>query len=109
MPREMLGDKVLPEAIQSRRRKLRSRVMDIREPLRTRRERNVPGPDVIGKAESTVSDLRARFVNRTTVPQFIQEKKRDDTSSGVREGKDSSTTQNTNKSSGNSNSRAVIQ
>lgn len=68
----MLGDRLLPESVQSARRRARNRVQDVREPIRQRREQLVPGPDIIGMTESRVSDLRDRFVNRTTVLERIR-------------------------------------
>lgn len=71
MPR-MLGEGFLPESVQSQRNKLRNRLQDMREPIRSRRQSLVPGPDVIGKAESTFMDLRDRVVSRTTVLDRIR-------------------------------------
>lgn len=74
----MLGDAVLPEQIQSRRRTLRNRLMDLREPVRSFREQNVPGPDVVGRLESRFTDVRDRFVTRTTVLERIRQRRQDD-------------------------------
>lgn len=63
----LLGDRFVPESLQSRRRSVRRRLRDIREPVRSRREDMVPGPDLIGTAERQVSDLRNSFVNRDSV------------------------------------------
>lgn len=60
----LIGDRVLPEGIASRRRQLRGRLQELREPIRSRRQELVPGPDVIGRVESTVVDLRDRFTAR---------------------------------------------
>lgn len=63
----MLGERFLPDSVNSRRRMVRSRIRDLREPLRSRRQNLVPGPDIIGRAENTVMDLRDRFVSRDSV------------------------------------------
>jgi len=60
----MLGESVLPESVNSVRRNIRNRAMGLREPIRRRREQLVPGPDVIGQVESSVTDLRDQFVSR---------------------------------------------
>lgn len=71
MPR-MLGEGFLPESVQAQRNKLRNRLQDLREPIRSRRESLVPGPNAIGKVESTFMDLRDRVVSRTTVLERIR-------------------------------------
>lgn len=63
----MLGERFLPESVTQRRRSLRNRVQDLREPIRQFREQNVPGPDLIGRAESSIMGLRNRFVERDSV------------------------------------------
>lgn len=63
----LLGDRLVPESIQSRRRSFRSRVESLRDPIRSRRRSLVPGPDLIGMAEQQVSDLRDSFVSRDSV------------------------------------------
>lgn len=63
----LFGDKVLPEAVQSRRRSLRMKLEDMREPVRQRREQYVPGPDIIGNLESSFSSARQNFVSRDTL------------------------------------------
>lgn len=73
----LLGDSVLPERVQSRRRSLRNRLTELRDPVRRFREQNVPGPDVVGRLESNVSDLRDRFVSRTTVLERIRQRRQD--------------------------------
>lgn len=60
----MLGEKMLPEAVQSRRRMIRERLMDARDPIRRRRQNMVPGPDIIGTAERNIADLRNKVVER---------------------------------------------
>lgn len=63
----MLGEKLLPEAVQSRRRMLRERLMDVRDPVRRRRQEMVPGPDIIGTAERNLAQMRNKVVNRDGV------------------------------------------
>lgn len=60
----MLGESVLPETVNDARRRVRNRVSSMRQPLRRSRQDLVPGPDLIGRAESSFTDLRNRFVNR---------------------------------------------
>lgn len=60
----LIGDRVLPESVTSRRRQFRSRLQELREPIRSRREDLVPGPDIIGRLESSVVNLRDRFTSR---------------------------------------------
>ena len=74
MPR-MIGEGFLPESIQSQRNRLRNRLNDLREPIRSRREQLVPGPDLVGRAESTFRNLRDRVVSRTTIMQRIRERR----------------------------------
>lgn len=69
----MLGERVLPETVQSRRRQLRNRVTDLREPIRNRREDLVPGPDLVSKMESQLTDFRNSFVDRDSVMSRIKE------------------------------------
>lgn len=57
----MLGEQVLPEEVQSRRRKVRRRLNQLREPIRSRRQDVVPGPDIIGTAEQNIMNLRSRL------------------------------------------------
>lgn len=71
----MLGDAVLPEQVQSRRRSLRNRVSNLRQPIRDFRQQNVPGPDVLGTVESNLSDLRDRFVSRTTALERVRQRR----------------------------------
>lgn len=74
---QLLGDRVLPESVVSARRRMRARFSDLREPLRSRREELVPGPDVIGRLEGSVSDLRTRFVRRDGLIERIREQRGD--------------------------------
>lgn len=77
----MLGDRVLPEAVQSQRRKLRSRLQSVREPVRSFREQNIPGPDVVGTVENQVTDLRSKVVSRDSVIGRVKEMRSDDSNS----------------------------
>lgn len=72
MPR-MLGERVLPESVQARRRQIRNRVTDLRQPIRNRRQNLVPGPDLIGEAETRFMNLRDRVVDRNSVLSRIKE------------------------------------
>lgn len=63
----MLGENILPESVNSQRRRLRRRVRELRDPLRQRREQLVPGPDIVGSLENRFSDLRNRVVERDSV------------------------------------------
>lgn len=69
----MLGDNVLPESVQSRRRQVRSRLDSLREPIRQRRQNTVPGPDVVGRAEDAFTGLRNRAVSRDSVLERISD------------------------------------
>lgn len=69
----------MPEAVQSRRRTLRSRLRSMRRPLKQTRQDVVPGPDLIGKLENNVSNVRDRFVTRDSVLGRIKERKGDAT------------------------------
>lgn len=71
----LLGDAVLPEQVQSRRRSLRNRLTELRQPVRRFREQNIPGPNVVGMVGNNLTDLRDRFVSRTTVLERIQERR----------------------------------
>lgn len=80
MPR-MLGDKILPEGVQGKRRQLRSRIEDLRDPIRQKRRQFVPGPNIVGKAESKLSQLRDKFVTREGALSRIKELRSEDTGS----------------------------
>jgi len=69
----LIGDRFVPESVQSRRRSVRSRLNEIREPIRSRREDLVPGPDLVGTAERQVSDLRDSFVSRDSIVASLRE------------------------------------
>lgn len=60
----MLGENVLPESVNDLRRRARSQVRSLRQPIRQRRENLVPGPDLIGQTETTLMDLRDRVTTR---------------------------------------------
>lgn len=69
----LLGDRFVPESVQSRRRSIRSRVNSLRDPIRSRRAEFVPGPDLIGTAERQISDLRDSFVARDSAIASLRE------------------------------------
>lgn len=91
----MLGDRFLPDSVSAARRSLRERAMDLREPIRSRRQSLVPGPDVIGKTETKISDLRDSFMSRDGVLARMRERNsgsgEEDTSSGDKKSGDSGT------------------
>jgi len=68
---QMLGDRLLPEAVQTQRRKMRNRLTNLREPIRQKRQELVPGPDVMGSLGENLSDLRSKVVDRKTVLERI--------------------------------------
>lgn len=70
---QLLGDRFLPESVSSTRQRVRSRLSDLREPIRSRRESLVPGPDIVGMAENQFSSLRRRFVTRETLLSRIRD------------------------------------
>lgn len=72
---EMLGNRVLPESVVTRRRRVRERINNLRRPVKEFRQENVPGPDVIGKVESTTLDVRDKFVTRDSVLQMIRDRR----------------------------------
>lgn len=85
---QMLGQKFLPESVQSRRRQLRNKVNNLRSPVRQKRTDLVPGPDIIGTAEDQLMGLRDGFVSRQGVLGRIKARRSDDsgTGSGEEEG-----------------------
>lgn len=60
----MLGEGVLPESVNDARRRFRRSVNSVRQPIRQTRQSLIPGPDLIGRAESTALDLRDRVTDR---------------------------------------------
>lgn len=98
----MLGDRVLPESVQARRRDLRTRLEGVRQPVRSFREQNIPGPDLVGMTEDTLSSLRDRFVSRDAVVERIREV-RSDTNSG----NSNNTTEKSTSSSGDSDTTEI--
>ena len=69
----MLGESILPETVNDARRRVRNRVSSVRQPLRRSRQDLVPGPDIIGRAESNFNDLRNRVVNRDGLIERVRE------------------------------------
>lgn len=90
----MLGERLFPESVTQRRRQLRNRVQDLREPVRRFREQNVPGPDLVGRAESSVMSLRDRFVDRDSVLSGIMTRRGGSSGGGGSGGGGSSGTSN---------------
>lgn len=46
---------------------MRTKLQDLREPVRQKREDLVPGPDLVGRVEGTLTQTRSRFVSRDAV------------------------------------------
>lgn len=103
----LLGDKVLPEAVQSRRRSVRMRLEDLREPVRQRRERHVPGPDLIGNLESSISSVRQSFVARETLISRIQSRRNSGDDAEVQENPADKNTPNSSQKRSSSNRRTI--
>lgn len=68
----MVGEGILPESVNRRRRSLRQRVSSVREPLRSRRQSAVPGPDVIGRVEEQVRNVESRVSGREGIVDRIR-------------------------------------
>jgi len=68
----MLGENILPESVNDARRRARSQVRSLRQPIRQRRENLVPGPDLVGQTESTLMDLRDRITTREGILSRIR-------------------------------------
>lgn len=73
----LLGDRFLPDVVTQKREQLRERLLDIRDPIRRMRARTVPGPNLIGEVEGTVTDYRDRFVTRDSVLEMIRTRRED--------------------------------
>lgn len=89
---QLLGDRFLPESVVSMRRRVRSRVSDLREPLRSRREDLVPGPDIIGMVEENVSQARSRFVSRASLLERVRDRQSGEDQEGSGQGNQGSNT-----------------
>lgn len=87
---DMLGGRVLPEMLNEQRRKLRSRLRDVRQPIRERREQSVPGPDVVGGAEEKLSDARQRLLDRDLPTDALPSIRGDDSDDSGSDGGSSS-------------------
>jgi hypothetical protein len=74
---DMLLQDVLPDAVSERRRELRQRLQSLREPIRSRREQFVPGPDVVGSVEERLMDLRSQVTQRENILERIRERRAD--------------------------------
>lgn len=70
----MFGEGVLPESVNARRRQLRNRLQDLRDPVRNFREENIPGPDVIGSLEGSLMNLRTSVVERDSVLSGVRDR-----------------------------------
>jgi len=68
----MLGENFLPESVQSRRRQFREKVNNLRQPLKDFRQSNVPGPNLVGKAETQFQSVKDKFFSREGVLKRIK-------------------------------------
>lgn len=91
MPR-LLGERLLPDTVQQQRRRVRERLMDMREPVRQRRVDLVPGPDVIGQAERKFRNTRDKFVSRDSIISRIKEMRSEDSGEEEEQPEESSQT-----------------
>lgn len=69
----LVGDRYLPESFVSRRRSMRQKIRELRNPVRSFRESNVPGPDVVGKVEDTLMGARDSFVRRDALVSRLRD------------------------------------
>lgn len=69
----LIGDNLLPEAAVSQRRSMRQRLRSLRDPLRSFRQDNIPGPNVIGQLEDRIVDTRDQFVSNDRVLSRLQD------------------------------------
>lgn len=69
----LLGDNLLPEAVMSQRRSMRTRLRNLRDPVRQFRENTIPGPNVLGQLEDRVIQMRDRFVTREMALSRLQD------------------------------------
>ena len=70
---QMLGDNLLPESVQSARRRFRNRLQSVRRPIRQTRQDLVPGPDLIGRVETQVMSVRDRIVSRDSLLSRVRD------------------------------------
>lgn len=82
---DMALQSVLPDSVNQRRRQVRQRLQGLREPIRSRREQLVPGPDVVGAAEERFANLRSQVTRRDSILQRIRQR-REGEASGAPEG-----------------------
>lgn len=78
----LFGERALPSSVNQQRRRLRSRLQDLREPIRQRRLEVVPGPNVIDQIEDQVRQARSTFVERQTMVERIKERRSREGNSG---------------------------
>lgn len=81
----MLGDSIIPDSIQDRRRSVRRRLRELRQPIREKRQSLVPGPDVIGTVEQKLDNARTSVSTRDSLMDRISESRlsgSDDSSNG---------------------------
>lgn len=69
----LIGDNLLPEAAVSQRRSMRQRLRSLRDPIRSFRQNNIPGPDVVGQLEDRIIQARDQFVTRDMVLSRLQD------------------------------------
>jgi hypothetical protein len=82
----LLGERLLPDSVNTKRRQVRSRLEEVRRPLKNKRKSLSP-VDVIGMTENNLADIRDRFVQRNSVVDRIRER-RSDSSGGSDSGSD---------------------
>lgn len=68
---DLLGNRLLPESLASKRRDLRNRLNEIRQPLRDFRTNMVPGPNVVEMTESQFMGLRNKVTERDSAMNTI--------------------------------------
>lgn len=74
----LLGERLLPSEVNSRRRELRRRVNELRRPIKRQRRDIIPGPDVIQKLESAATDARNTVTTRETIMSRISSMRADE-------------------------------
>lgn len=72
---DMALQNVLPESVNERRMRLRQRFQSLREPIRSRREQLVPGPDLVGSVEERLMQARSQVMQRDNILQRIRQRR----------------------------------
>lgn len=100
----MLGEQVIPRSVNLKRRQLRSKLRELREPIRRRRSEMVPGPDVVGQLESRINQTTDKIVRRDGVVDRIKQARSGGSNGGSSGG---SSSQQTDSDSNNGSSQEV--